>query len=184
MKSLTGKSSLFFALLLMFTCLAGVWRWYSRYSRFPAHSLPFWSVFEAFRIERTKNDLAAATKALEGFHEHYQKLPFNRPDREDQFSITLGHELNGVSPGTNRQNTDAIVFWSLPAGEQRDGWGRLYHFYFDHDGDGFVHPGGMAVKRSFVIWSDGTNGRDEFGTADDLRSWQVQFAVPINPEQK
>jgi hypothetical protein len=83
----------------------------------------------------------------------------------------LGHELNGVSPGLGHHNTKGIVFWSLPAGEQRDGWGRLYHFYFDHDGDGFVHPGGMAVKRSFVIWSDGTNGRDESGAGDDLRNW-------------
>jgi hypothetical protein len=65
MKLLTRKSSLVFVLLLMFTCLAGVWRWYSSYSRYPAHRLPHWSIFETFRIERTKSDLALATKALE-----------------------------------------------------------------------------------------------------------------------
>ncbi len=172
MKASTRRNSLFLALLLIFACLAGAWRWYSqRYSRFPAHRLPSWAVFEALRIVRTKSDLADATKALESFQEHYQKLPLNSPGREYQFSITLGHELNGVSPGMGRHNTDGIIFWSLPAGEQRDGWGRLYHFYFDHDGDGLVHPGGMAVKRSFVIWSDGSDGRDESGNGDDLRNW-------------
>ena len=142
-----------------------------RYTRFPDHWLPSWPVVEHFRIARTKGDLAAATKALENFHDHYQKLPLNSPDREYQFSITLGHELNGVSPGVKCHNTDGIIFWSLSAGEQQDGWGKLYHFYFDHDGDGFVHPGGATLKRTFVIWSDGPNGRDEAGNGDDLRNW-------------
>lgn len=142
-----------------------------RYSRFPAHRVPSWQVFEDFRKARTREDIAVASEALNAFHQHYQKLPLNSPGREYQFSTTLGHELNGVSPGRGRCNTEGIVFWALPAGEQRDGWGNLYHFFMDHDADGWVHPGGIAVNRTFVIWSDGPNQRDEGGNGDDLRSW-------------
>ncbi|MDP1588090.1 MAG: hypothetical protein Q8M07_10120, partial [Prosthecobacter sp.] len=104
--------------------------WYhSRFTRFPVHRLPSWQVFESWRVARTRQDILAATQAVESFYARYHRLPFNSPKREYQFSITLGHELNGVHPNSDRSNADSMVFWDVPAGEQRDGWGNLSHYY-------------------------------------------------------
>jgi hypothetical protein len=135
----------------------------TRPERFPLHLLPKIAWFDALRRQRTLSDIQEAHQALESFYAHYGRLPFNRPGHELQFPLTLGHELNGVSPGLGRQNTEGIVYWTLPGGDQRDGWQRYYNFYFDHDNDGIVHPGGKEVHQRFVIWSDGPNGIDEGG---------------------
>ena len=181
MRLITPRNALRLMGILVLGGSAILWRWYeARYTRFPVHRLPHWEMFESWRVSRTQEYVATATLAVAGFHKHYGKLPFNSPDREYQFSITLGHDLSGVWTNTNRLNHDRVVFWNLPAGEQRDGWGNLLHYHFDHDGDGIVHPGverwGTApgakpVHRSFVVWSDGPNGRDDGGEGDDIRGW-------------
>ena len=181
MRLITPRNAL---LLMGILSLGGsviLWRWYdARYTRFPVHRLPRWEMFKSWRVLRTQEYVADATLAVAGFHKHHGKLPFNSPDREYQFSITLGHDLSGTWTNTNRLNHDRVVFWNLPAGEQRDGWGNLLHYHFDHDGDGIVYPGverwGTApgvkpVHRPFVVWSDGPNGRDEGGEGDDIRGW-------------
>jgi hypothetical protein len=142
-----------------------------RQERFPLHRLPKMAWFDVFRRQRTLSDIRAAHNALEAFYSHYGRLPFNRPNHELQFPLNLGHDLNGVGPGQGRQNTEGIVFWNLPAGDQRDGWQRCYNFYFDHDNDGIVHPVGKQVHRKIVIWSNGPNRLDEGGEGDDLRDW-------------
>ncbi len=142
------------------------------YSRFPLHLLPHWQIFEAWRVQRTRSDIAEIERALHDFAVHYGHLPVVRPEHEDQFVTTLGHELNGVRPGPDAQNSEAIVFWKLPAGEQLDGWNHRYHVWLDFRGSGQVHPGGKTLNRPFAIWSDGPNGKDEGGEGDDLRNWQ------------
>ncbi len=114
--------------------------------------------------------------AIEQFYSHYHRLPFTSPDRiaherECQFSITIGHELNGIHPGLNPENSESIVFWNIPAGEQLDGWGTNYHYFFDHNQDGFVAPAGSPVRRRAAIWSNGPNQIDEQGKGDDINNW-------------
>lgn len=142
-----------------------------RYDRFPVQRLPDLRVFNALKQNRTINDIETIKTAFDDFYSHYHHLPLISPERESQFSITLGHELNGVKPGPNSQNPDGIVFWKVSAGEQLDGWGHRYHYWLDHDGNGIVSPGGIPLKRSFVIWSDGPNKIDEQGKGDDINSW-------------
>ncbi|MGV3662533.1 MAG: hypothetical protein ACO1TE_20275 [Prosthecobacter sp.] len=177
----TLRNLVFLLMLLSLAGAAVAWRWYdTRYTRFPVHKLPRWRMFEGWRVARTQEYIQAATQAVAGFHARYGKLPYNSPHREYQFSITLGHDLSGIWTNLDRLNRDKIVFWNLPAGEQLDGWGNNLHFYFDHDNDGVVHPGvepwlsvsgAKPVHRSFVVWSDGPNARDEGGTGDDIPGW-------------
>lgn len=162
------------SLLCMLLLLAGAvitWRWYARFNRFPVNRLPRWEIFESWRISSTRQYLFEATQAVGAFEAHYGKLPFNSPNREYQGSITLGHDLSGIWTDIDRRNRDRLVFWNLPAGEQRDGWGNLLHYHFDHDGDGIVHPGVQPVHHSFVVWSSGPNGHDDGGEGDDIRGW-------------
>ena len=158
----------FTTLVILVGCCCG-WSWYSaRYSRFPVHRLPNWSYFESWRLSRTELDLATIATAIEGFHRHYGHLPFNSPQRDYQFSTTLGHDLNGQLTDVQRRNPDQIVFWDLSTGEQRDGWGRLYHYHFDHNSDGVVDTGHRKVRCSYYVWSDGPNGTNQEGIADDI----------------
>lgn len=145
------------------------WSWYSeRYARFPVHRLPSLAVFEHWKLERTRSDLASIRVALDAFRSHYGHLPFNSSQRDYQFSITLGHDLNGQLTDILRRNPDRIVFWDVPAGEQRDGWGGVYHYYFDHDGDGQVDTGQRKVAGDYFVWSDGPDQINQEGTEDDV----------------
>lgn len=156
------------ALIILVGCYSG-WAWYSsRYTRFPVHRLPGWSCFDAWRLSRTHSDLTAIAAAIEGFHAHYGHLPLNSPQRDYQFSITLGHDLNGQLTNLDRINPHQIVFWDVPAGEQRDGWGRLYHYHFDHDANGRVNTGHREVSCSYCVWSDGPDGVSQEGAEDDV----------------
>lgn len=147
----------------------GSWNAYSRrFARFPVHRLPDVLLFDDWKEARTRADLAAIRKALDGYMAHYGHLPFNSPNREYQFSITMGHDLNGLLTDIERRNPKEIVFWNVPAGEQRDGWGRCYHYYFDHDGDHRINTGKRVITGDYFVWSDGPNETDDGGTSDDL----------------
>ena len=149
--------------------ITGSLQWYSeRYTRFPVHRLPRLTLFDHWKLQRTRSDLASIKVALDGFRSHYGHLPFNSPKRDYQFSITLGHDLNGQLTDTHRRNPDRIVFWDVPAGEQRDGWGRLYHYHFDHDSDGQVDTGHRKVAGNYFVWSDGPDRINQEGTRDDI----------------
>ena len=169
---MTPKAKKVVATLVVFLALAtcyGGWLGYeARYSRFPLHRLPHWSCFEAWRTSRTNSDLEAINSALYGFHSHYGHLPFNSPQRDYQFGTTLGHDLNGLITDIDRRNPHKIVFWSLPAWEQRDGWGSSYHYHFDHDSDGMVDTGHRKVPCTYYIWSDGPDDVSQEGLGDDL----------------
>lgn len=53
-----------------------------------------------------------------------------------------------------------------------DHWNRPLHLAVDLDGDGSVLSGaGQIDDTSVLVWSDGPNGRNEFGSGDDIRSW-------------
>ncbi len=170
------------ALLVAAVLAGGIWtlssfyEQYRRYSRFPVHSLPDWQLFQSTKHGRTQNDIVTIESAIDQFYAHYHRLPFASPDRisherECAFSITIGHELNGVKPSLNPENSDGIVFWDIPVGEQLDGWGNNYHYFFDHNEDGVVSPAEIPVHRRAAIWSNGPNQRDEHGNGDDIRNW-------------
>jgi len=125
-------------------------------------------VFEPIRISRTQSDLRAANAALQDCLSHYGRLPLNNSAKDEPFSVTLGHELNGVNPTTERRNPDKIVFWDVPAGEQLDGWGRHYHFFIDAQGAGWVNLVRRKVPGKWFSWSDGPDGIDQEGLGDDL----------------
>ena len=159
-------------LIILSSVAVSAWLYKSRgYSRFPLHLLPKWQIFESWRVQRTRNDIAAMDEAIHKFTARYGHLPVIRPGHEEQFAITLGHELNGVRSGVDSPNRESIVFWDIPAGEQLDGWQHNYHISIDVTGTGFVHPGGQTLKRQFAVWSDGANGKNENGAGDDIRDW-------------
>ncbi len=161
-------------LALGITLIVGARSYLNRFARWPVHRLPDLPIFESIRVLKTKADIMDARTAIQKFAEHYDRLPINSPEREYQFSTTLGHDLNAVNPSPERRNSDKIVFWDVPAGEQMDGWGREYHFFMDHDDDGWVRLGDRKVKADCVIWSDGPNQTDDFGLRDDIG---VSFVV-------
>ncbi|MBL9117718.1 MAG: hypothetical protein JNJ83_22110 [Verrucomicrobiaceae bacterium] len=170
MKSGAKKTSYSVVLLVFLAAACSGWMWYSeKYARFPVHRLPNLAVFESWKLQRTRSDLASIRIALDAFKSHYGHLPFNSPQSDYQFSITLGHDLNGQLTDVYRRNSDRIVFWNIPAGEQRDGWGGVYHYHFDHDGDGRVDTGHRKVVGDYFVWSDGPDQINQEGTEDDIR---------------
>ncbi|MEZ5303711.1 MAG: hypothetical protein R3F11_24165 [Verrucomicrobiales bacterium] len=165
-----GKTSLVLGSIVA-GIAGGSWVWQEQFERFPALRLPDAMMLKEARLRMAERDIEAAAMAIEAFAAHYGTLPFSKQTSEEQFATTLGHELNGVRPGTSGKNREAIVFWEVPAGEQIDPWGNRYHFALDHDNDGVVNPGADPINRDFAIWSDGPNGIDEHGGGDDIKSW-------------
>ena len=166
-----GTKKIICITILLFVLVAAYvgWSRYSeRYARFPVHRLPSLAVFDGWKLQRTRSDLATIRVALDAFKSHYGHLPFNSPQRDYQFSITLGHDLNGQLTDIDRRNPDRIVFWDIPAGEQRDGWGGVYHYHFDHDGDGQIDTGHRKVAGDYFVWSDGPDQINQEGTEDDI----------------
>lgn len=65
----------------------------------------------------------------------------------------------------------------IPADRLKDGlivdrWNRPLHIAADLDGNGNVAIGtGEVEDMRVLVWSDGPNGKNEYGEGDDIRSW-------------
>jgi hypothetical protein len=70
---------------------------------------------------------------------------------------------------------DAGAF--IPAERIKDGrlvdrWKRPLHIAADLDGNGHVAIGtGEVEDMRVLVWSDGPNGKNDYGEGDDIRSW-------------
>jgi len=134
------------------------------------------ALFESIRGAQTRADFSRIAKAVNRFEKRYGKLPVVQTLHDEQFSITLAHELHGVAPSHSPINPDGIDFSGIPAGLMRDGWNQGYHIMLDRDGDGTVSNDVFIVSRRIAVWSDGPNHTDEQGTGDDLTSWKPEEA--------
>lgn len=78
-----------------------------------------------------------------------------------------------VAAFQSRENAEAAI----PAERIKDGrlvdrWQRPLHLAADLDGNGHVAIGTGEVEDMLVlVWSDGPNGKNEYGEGDDIRSW-------------
>jgi len=149
-------------------------RWLAQW--FPGNAL-----FERIRVVQTRADFSRITKAVTRFEKQYGRLPIVQTLHDEQFSITLAHELHGARPSHSPLNPDGIDFSGIPAGLMRDGWDQGYHIMLDRDGDGTVSNDVQVVPLRIAIWSDGPNQQDEQGTGDDITSWK-QDEANIKPE--
>ncbi len=52
-----------------------------------------------------------------------------------------------------------------------DGWGRNLNVVIDVEHAGAVRVGNRLLRLPYAIWSNGENGKNEYGAGDDLRSW-------------
>ena len=136
-----------------------------------AQCLPDNALFERIRGAQTRADFSRIIKAVTRFEKRYGKLPIVQVLHDEQFSITLAHELHGVAPSHSPVNPDGIDFSGIPAGLMRDGWNQDYHIMLDRDGDGTVSNEIEHVPLRIAVWSDGPNQEDEQGLGDDIRSW-------------
>jgi hypothetical protein len=56
----------------------------------------------------------------------------------------------------------------------KDAWGHPLHILVTATNASGVRVGTQLVGKPFVIWSDGENGVNEFGTGDDVASWKLK----------
>jgi hypothetical protein len=168
-------------LVLALVALVGCALWCR--GRIPPRWLVQWfpgnALFERVRTAQTRSDFSRITKAVTRFEEHYGKLPIVQTLHDEQFSITLAHELHGAPPSHSPVNPDGINFSGIPAGLMRDGWDQSYHIMLDRDGDGTVSNDVYVVAHRIAVWSDGPNQTDEQGTGDDIISWKPEEANKI-----
>lgn len=53
-----------------------------------------------------------------------------------------------------------------------DPWGHPYHIILNRGGK--VMVGGKTITNEIAIWSDGPNGKNEFGQGDDIHNWEIR----------
>ena len=128
-------------------------------------------LFDGIRTWQTRGDLSRIISAVGRFESHYHRLPIVQTLHDEQFSITLAHELHGLAYSRGRLNREKIDFTGIPAGLLRDGWDNAYHVLLDRDGDGFVETEIEKIHAQCAVWSDGPNQENEQGTGDDIKSW-------------
>ena len=77
-------------------------------------------------------------------------------------------------------NPDGIRFVHVPppnrmlGGLWLDPWGNPYHIEIGAIGSNSVVIGGVLVHQPVGVWSDGQNGRNEYGHCDDVVSWMSE----------
>jgi hypothetical protein len=53
-----------------------------------------------------------------------------------------------------------------------DAWGRPLHVVFAPRGSGSVRVGDNVIPGRVAVWSNGANGRNEYGEGDDIAGWK------------
>jgi len=117
--------------------------------------------------------------AIQMFYVDYARFPLQGTNNTDHLYQTdytqllgaLAARGSGVEDNPNRRIF--IELWSSGTGNAPglDPWGRPLHVLADWSGDGQVTVGKELVKAPVAIWSNGPNQKNDFGRADDIRSW-------------
>ena len=163
---------------------------------FPA----FKGVQNQARQTQAKNDLTQIVTAVNAFYTEYGKYPVVTDDAPIANNSDLFYTLRAVSGGANASNainTRQIVFISPPSvkdignprsgigsnGQYYDPWGKPYNIKIDGNYDNqLTNPysantgaGPSPLAIGAIAWSwglDQIEGTTNFGTSDDVISWQ------------
>ena len=79
--------------------------------------------------------------------------------------------------GKTTENPRQLVFIDVPddqisaSGRLFDGWGHPFNIIADWSGDGSVTVGTNVVRRQVAVWSNGPDGKNDFGSGDDVKAW-------------
>jgi len=113
------------------------------------------------------------------FYQEYGRFPLQTVTNDhiyadDQSALIA---ILRARPGTTNDNPRRIVFLEVPdssispSGEFRDPWDQPYHIIADWSGDGVVMVGTNRVARRVAVWSNGPDGKNDFGAGDDVKTW-------------
>jgi hypothetical protein len=83
-------------------------------------------------------------------------------------------ELDGASvlaAFQSREGAEPIPEDRIKKGLLVDRWKHPLHIAADLDGNGHVAIGTGEVDMRVLVWSDGPDGKNDYGEGDDIRSW-------------
>jgi hypothetical protein len=121
--------------------------------------------------------IAGLVAAIDNYTNEYRRFPIaplnnsNEIENRLLMEILSGHATNAAAVRQNPMKLEFLYFGSgVTNGQLVDQWRHPLHIVFGSNG--FVVIGGESVPVSIAIWSDGSNGRNEYGRGDDVTSWK------------
>ncbi len=134
---------------------------------------------EEHAVTKTKSYIHAVDTAIYSYHGEYDKFPYSESQKKVDQNCSIIVAI--LTPATNsarslEANPKGITFledYFLDRNpDLRDAWGNSIHIWFSTNQDGALRVGGEMVQEGYAIWSDGPNGKNEYGQGDDIRSWK------------
>jgi hypothetical protein len=126
----------------------------------------------------TPTRMAGLFDAIASYTNEYNRFPIapannsNEIDNRLLMEILSGHATNDAAIRQNPMKSELfdVSGKGVTNGQLVDEWLHPLHIVFGSNGT--VAIGGESVRVPIAIWSDGSNGKNEYGRGDDVSSWK------------
>jgi hypothetical protein len=136
---------------------------------------------KSHRESEARCDVIALKNAVLGYRHAYDRNPChestNNLINHRVIIATLMAQPSWL-PEVSALNPAGVRFLNLPPSDRIKGglwldpWRNPYHIEVCAMGINSVEIGGVLIHQPVGVWSNGENGRDEFGAGDDVASWK------------
>ena len=124
--------------------------------------------------------VSAVSSAITAYLTDYARYPLQTSTNDHTYiddQAALVSVIFGLDSASN-ENPRRLVYLDVLQinlgrdGSLRDAWGNTLNIRADWSMDGLVRVGTNVLARPVAVWSNGKNGKNEFGSGDDITSWR------------
>ena len=116
--------------------------------------------------------------AMQQFHKLYDRFPLQSEPMDHPYVSDQARLIRILRGTENNLKEDPAISVFLEVNDKDKGdrgmldpWENPMHIVADWSGDGRVSVGANVLHEKVAVWSDGPNGKNEFGSGDDITSW-------------